>query len=105
MLTPDHQNEFIDFQKDKGQIVVRSITDVTACLIWPMELLELTYRLCEYTFKWLKNATCGDYQTLFTPQDEWKIGKYVMDILRQFRYWTHWMLKRHSIVLHYVMTV
>jgi len=46
-----------------------------------------------------------DYRPLFTTQDEWTIVRYVMDVLRPFRYWTLWMSKRHTVTLHHVITV
>jgi len=49
-----------------------------------------------------KNA---QYRPLFTTQDEWMIVKYVMEVLRPFRYWTVWMSKRHTVTLHHVITV
>jgi len=33
------------------------------------------------------------------------IMKYVMEVLRQFRYWTLWMLKSHTVTLQHVITV
>jgi len=38
-------------------------------------------------------------------QDKWTIVKYVMEVLRPFRYWTLWMSKRHTVTLHHVITV
>jgi len=31
--------------------------------------------------------------------------KYVMEVLGPFQYWTLWMLKRHTVLLHHVSTV
>ena len=31
--------------------------------------------------------------------------KYIMEVLMPFRYWTLWMLKRHTVPLHHVITV
>jgi hypothetical protein len=33
------------------------------------------------------------------------IVMYVMEVFRPFRYWTLWMLKRHTVTLHHVITV
>jgi hypothetical protein len=38
-------------------------------------------------------------------RDQWMILKYVMELLRPFRYWILWMSKRHSVTLHPVITV
>jgi hypothetical protein len=70
-----------------------------------LELLEHGYRLCEFTRAWLKTPKYCDYWPLFTTQDEWTIVKYVMEVLRQFRYWTLWMSKQHIITLHHDITV
>jgi hypothetical protein len=70
-----------------------------------LELLERAYRLREFTREWLKNPKYSDYRPLFTTQDEWTIVKYVMEVLRPFRYWTLWMSKRHTVTLHNVITV
>jgi hypothetical protein len=70
-----------------------------------LELLERAYQLREFTREWLKNPKYSDYQPLFTTQDEWTIVKYVMEVLRRFRYWTLWMSKRHTVTLHRVITV
>jgi hypothetical protein len=70
-----------------------------------LELLEHAYRLSEFTCEWLKNPKYNDYRPLFTTQDEWTVGKYVMEVLRPFRYWTLWMSKRHTLTLHHVFTV
>jgi len=70
-----------------------------------LELLESAYRLPEFTCEWLNNPKYSDYRPLFTSQDEWTIVKYVMEVLRAFRYWTLWMSKRHTVTLHHVITV
>ena len=55
--------------------------------------------------EWLKNPKYRDHWPLFTSQDEWTIVKYIMEVLRPFQYWTLWMLKRHTVTLHQVITV
>ena len=35
----------------------------------------------------------------------WSIVKYVLEVLRPFQYWTLWMLKRHKVTLHHIITV
>jgi len=104
-LTPGCRNEFIDCQKAKVRIAVLPIMDVKTRWNSTLELLERTYRLREFTREWLKNPKYSDYRPLFTTQDEWTIVKYVMEVLRPFRYWTLWMSKRHTITLHNVITV
>jgi hypothetical protein len=68
-------------------------------------LLERAYRLWEFTREWLQNPKYSEYRLLFTTQDEWTIVKYVVKVLRPFRYWTHWILKRNTVTLHHVITV
>jgi len=104
-LTPGRRNEFIDCQKAKVRIAVLPIMDVKTHWNSTLELLEHAYRLREFTPKWLLNPIYAEYWPLFTTQDEWTIVKYVMELLRPFRYWTLWMLKRHTLTLHYVITV
>jgi len=70
-----------------------------------LELLEQAYRLREFTLEWLQNPKYTEYRPLFTTQAEWMIAKYVMEVLRPFRYWTLWMSKRHTVTLHHVITV
>jgi len=70
-----------------------------------LELLERAYRLREFTREWHQNPKYAQYQPLFTTQDEWTIVKYVMEVLRPFRYWTLWMSKRHTVTWHHVITV
>jgi hypothetical protein len=70
-----------------------------------LELLERAYCLPEFTREWLPNPKYAEYPPLFTTQDEWTIVKYVREVLRPFRYWTLWMLKRHTVTLHHVVTV
>jgi len=103
-LTPGRRNEFIDCQKVKVRIAVLPIMDVKTYWNSTLELLEHAYRLREFTREWLKNPKYGDYRPLFTTQDEWTIVKYVMKVLQPFRYWTLWMLKRHTITLYHVIT-
>jgi len=105
MLTPGHQNEFIDCQKAKVRIAVIPIMDVKTHWNSTLELLERAYRLREFTCKWLESPKSTEYRPLFTTQDEWTIVKYVMEVLRLFRYWTLWMSKRHTVILHHVITV
>jgi hypothetical protein len=93
MLTPGRRNEFIDWQKAKVQITVLPIMDVKTRWNLTLQMLECTYRLHEFTREWLKNPTYSDDQPLFTTQDECTIVKYVMEVLRPFRYWTLWMSK------------
>jgi len=56
----------------------------------------------EFTCEYLKNSPYSDYCPLFTTQDKWIIQKYVMGVLRTFRYWTLWMSKIHTVNLHHV---
>jgi len=79
--------------------------DVKTCWNSTLELLERAYRLREFTREWLQNPKYSEYRPLFTTQDEWTIVKYVMEVLRPFRYWTLWMSKRHTVTLHHVITV
>jgi len=104
-LTPGRRNQFIDCQKANVRIAVLPIMYVKTHWNWTLELLECAYRLREFTWEWLKNPEYSDYRPLFTTQDEWTIVKYVMEVLRPFRYWTLWMSKRHPVTLHHVMTV
>jgi len=70
-----------------------------------LELLKCAYHLREFTHEWLQNPNNSDYQPQFTTQDEWTIVKYVMEVLRPFRYWTLWMSKRHTVTLHHGITL
>jgi len=70
-----------------------------------LELLEHAYRIREFTREWLQNPNYAQYPQLFTTQDEWTIVKYVMEVLRPFLYWTLWMLQRHTVTLHHVISV
>jgi len=104
-LTPGRRNMFIDCQKAKVRIAVLPIMDVKTRWNSTLELLERAYRLREFTHEWLQNPKYTDSRPLFTPQDEWTIVNYVMEVLRPFRYWTLWMSKRHTVTLHHVITV
>jgi len=70
-----------------------------------LELLEQAYQWQEFTCKWLKNTKYSDYWPLFTTQDEWTMVKYVLEVIRPFRYWTLWMTKWHTVTLHHVISV
>jgi hypothetical protein len=104
-LTPGRRKDFIDCQKAKVRIAVLPIMDVMTRWNSTLELLERAYRLREFTPDWLQNPIYTEYRSLSTTQDEWTIVKYVMDVLRPFRYWTLWMWKRHTVTLHHVITV
>jgi hypothetical protein len=103
-LTPGSRNEFIDCHQAKVRIALLPIMDVKTRRNSTLELLKRPYRLREFTQEWLKNPKYTDYRPLFTTQDEWTIVKYVMEVLRPFRYWTLWMSKRHTITLHHIIT-
>jgi hypothetical protein len=104
-LTPGRRNEFIDCQKAQVRIAGLPIMDVKNGWDSSLELLERAYRLREFTREWLQNPKYTEYRPLFATQDEWTIVKYVMEVLRPFRYWTLWMSKRHTVTLHHVITV
>ena len=104
-LTPGRRNEFIDCQKATIRIAVLLIMDVRTGWNSSLELLERAFRLREFTREWLQNPKYAEYWPLFTTQDEWMILKYFMEVLRPFRYWTLWKLKRHTVSLHHVITV
>jgi hypothetical protein len=70
-----------------------------------LELLKHAYLLPEFTLERVQNSKCNIYQAMFTTQDDWTIMKYVMEVLRPFRYSTLWMSKRHTVTLHHVITV
>jgi len=38
-------------------------------------------------------------------QDEWTVDKYILEVLMQFRDWTLWILKRHTVTMHHVNKV
>jgi hypothetical protein len=104
-LTPGRRKEFIDCQKAKLRIAVLLIMDVKRGWNSTLEFIERAYRLWEFTREWLQNPKYAEYRPLFPTQDEWTIVKYVMDVLRPFRYWTLWMSKWHPVTLHHVITV
>jgi len=97
--------KFIDFQKAKVRITVLPIMDVRTRLNSTVGLLERSYWLHEFTWECLRNPTYSDHRPLFTSQDEWTIVRYIMEVVWQFRYWTLWMLKWHTVTLHHVITV
>jgi len=70
-----------------------------------LELLERAYRLRELTSNWLQQPKYAQYRPLFTTQEEWTIVKFVMELLRPFRYWTLWRSKRNTVTLRHVITV
>jgi hypothetical protein len=70
-----------------------------------VELLERAYRLQDFTSEWLKNPNYKVNCLLYTTPDEWVIVKYVMEVLRPFRYWTLWMSKGVTVTLHHVITI
>jgi uncharacterized membrane protein YpjA len=98
-LTPGRRNMFIDCQNAKVFITVLLIMDVKTRWNSTLELLE---RACRNVFQ---SPTYAKYRPLFTTQDEWMIGKYVMEVLGPLRYWTLWMSKCHTVKLHQVFTV
>ena len=104
-LTPGRRNEFIHCQIAKVRIAVLPTMDVKTRCNSTREMFEHAYQLWEFTWKWLQNLNYSDYRPLFTTQDEWTMVKYVIEVLRSFRYWTLWMSKRHTVTLHHVTTV
>jgi hypothetical protein len=70
-----------------------------------LELLERVYRLQEFTREWLQTQKFSESRLLFTTQDEWTIAKYVMEVLKPFRYWTLWMSKGHTVTSPHFITV
>jgi hypothetical protein len=53
----------------------------------------------------LQNPKYTEPRPLFTTQDEWPIVKYVIEVLKSFRYWTMWISMRHTVTLHHVSSV
>ena len=104
-LTPGRRNESIDCQMGSARTTVLPIMDVKTRWTSTLELLERAFRLHEFRCEWLNNPTYSNYRPLFTTQDEWTIVKYVMEVLRPFRYWTLCMSKRHTATLHHIITV
>jgi len=104
-LTPGCQNEYIDSQKGKVRISVLPIMVVIRGGNSTLELLERVSWLREFPRKSLQNPKCSDYRPPSTIQNEWTIVRYVREVLKPFRYWTLWMPKRHTVTLHYVITV
>jgi hypothetical protein len=70
-----------------------------------LELLERANRLRDFTHKWLKNQKYNHSCALYTTPDYWVIVKYVMEVLKPFRYWTLSMSKRCAVILHHVITI
>jgi hypothetical protein len=104
-LTPGRRNKFIDCETATVHIAVLPIMDVKSCWNWTHEFLQHADRLCEFTRQGLKNRKYHDYRPLFSTQDGWTVVKYVIEVLRAFRFWTLWMSKRHTVTLYHVITV
>jgi len=104
-ITPGRRNEFIHCQHAKVHIAVLLIMDVLTRWNSTVEVLDCAYCLPEFTLEWLQTSKYADYRPLFTTPIEWTICKYIMEVLRPFRYWTLWMSKRYTVTLHYVITV
>jgi len=104
-LRPGGQDEFPDCQPPNLPIAVLPILDVRTCWNSTLELGERAYLLREFTRELHHNTRYPDHRPLITTQDEWSIGKYVMKVLRPFRNWTVWMSTRHTVTLHYMITV
>jgi len=92
-------------QKVQFRIMVLPIMDVKTDWNSTLELLECMCRIQEFTSEWLHNPKYSDFQPLFTTQDEWTVVRYVVEVLRPFRFWTLWMTKKHKVTLHHVITV
>jgi len=103
-LTRGRRNQCINCQNAKVHIPVLPIMDVKTCWNATIGLFEQANWLRESTREWLKNPKYGEYQPLFTIQAEWTNVKYVIEVLRRFRYWRLWMSKRHTVTLHNVIT-
>ena len=104
-LTPGRRNELIHCQKANIRIAVLPIMDVKTHWNSTLKLHERTYRLRQFTREWLTHQQFSDYRPLFTTQDESTNVKYVIEILRAFRYWTLRMSKWHTVTLRHVTTV
>ena len=85
-LTPGGLNEFIDCQKANVRIAVLPDMDVNTRHDSALELYEWAYRLRKLTCELLMNPIYSNYRPLQRTQDEWTIIKYVMNVLRLFRY-------------------
>jgi hypothetical protein len=85
-------------------IPVHPIMDVKTLWYSTLELLERAYSLWEFTCEWRQNPKYSEYWLLFTTQDEWTVGKYVMEVLRPIQYWTLWMSMRYTVTLHHIIT-
>jgi len=70
-----------------------------------LEVLEHTQQLREFTSELLQNLNYSPYRPLFATQDEWTVVKYVREVVRRFWYWTLWMSKRYTVILHQIITV
>jgi len=79
--------------------------DVNTGGISTLELLKCACRLCQFTQVWLEHPTYSNYRPLFTSPDESTTVKYVMEVMRPFRYWTLWMSKSHTVTFHHVIAV
>jgi len=104
-LTPGRRTEVSDCQKAKVRMAVLPSMDVKKHWNSTLEFVEHAYWLREFTWEWLNNPKYSEYRPLFKTQDYWTIAKYVMEVLRPFRYGTLWMSKQHTVTLHHVITV
>jgi hypothetical protein len=104
-LTPGRRNAFTYCQKENVRIAVLPIMDVKRCWNFSLDLRKRAYRLQVFTCKWLQNQKYRKYRRLFTTQDKRMIVKYLMEVLKPFRYWTLWMSNRHTVTLDHFITV
>jgi hypothetical protein len=104
-LTPGRRNGFIDCQKAKVHIAVIPSMNGKTCWNWTLGLLERACRLRELTQEWLQNPQYTDYPPIVTTQDEWTIVKYVIEVLKPFRYCTLRMSKMHRVTFYYAITL
>ena len=86
VLTGGRQNKIIDCQTANVRITVLPIMDVKIHYNSTLELHEHTYRLRNFTRKWLHNAKYCEYQPLFTTEDKRTNVKYLTEVFRPFRY-------------------
>jgi len=82
MLTPGCRNKFIGCQTAKVHIAVLPIIGVKARSNSSLKFPQWAYQLRESTSEWVQNPEYTAYRPMFTTQDEWRIEKYVMEVLK-----------------------
>ena len=98
--SPQWRQHFIEIQNNRVKIPTTLQYDVKTRWNSPLNMLERSLRLREFTKDWLQ--TYAQFTPLWSTPEESRQIEYILEVLQPIRFCTLWMSKTCGVTIHWV---